>query len=106
MKKSEEFQKTEINKLEEIVDEVIAEIATAYKPGVRKWIVENRPDLINALLNAEDDVNCSWKETTQDIGRIQGFLEALKNYRQANLKLIQEYEKLFPNGKRQRSSHE
>jgi len=94
MKKSDEFQKPEINKLEEIVDRVNAEIATAYKPGIRKWIVKNRPDLIDTLLKVEDDVNCSWKATIQDIGEIQGFLEALKSYRKANFKLIQEYEKL------------
>ena len=80
-------------KLGELLDQFNREIAAVYLSGTRKWISEKRPDLTDKLIKAEDGVNAAWKQTLADTGQIKGFVEALRNYRQANIEATEEYGK-------------
>jgi len=96
MKKSDEFQRPESNKLDQIVDQVNAEISAVYLPGTRKWVSEKRPDLRDKLLKADDGVGTAWKQTLADTSQIKGFVAELRTYRQAYIEAIEEYAKTFP----------
>jgi hypothetical protein len=86
------LQRTPVTLYQRVSDE----LGWLWQPGTREWLEKNRPDLADAIDQADAAANEAWLACEDGTGTIEAFRQALEQWRQANLRAIQAYRDTMP----------